>query len=93
MAHSLLLRVKRHRQPATARSSATVVEEGEVLHIPRVEEQGKVFQQNFAVMQDSLQEEVTLPSSGAVSKAASLSSVQRVELPKVEVLFSPFVGQ
>ena len=70
-----------------------VRKEGEAPHVLCVEEQGKVFQQNVAVMLDSFQEEVALPSSGAVSKAALLSSVQGVELPRVEVLFLPFVGQ
>ena len=40
-----------------------------------------------------LSEEVALPSIGVVSRAAPLSAVQRVELPQVEVPFSPFVGQ
>ena len=90
---SLLSWVQRHWQTAMASSSATVVEEDENPHILRIKEQGKVFQQNVGVMWDSLREEVARPSSGVMSKAAPLSSVQRVELPQVEVPFSPFVRQ
>ena len=44
-------------------------------------------------MRDSLREEVAQPSAGVVLKAAPLSLVQKVELPIVEVPFSPFVKQ
>ena len=40
-------------------------------------ERGKVFQQNVAVMWDSLHGEVVLPSSAMESKVAPVSSVQK----------------
>ena len=42
-------------------------------------------------MWDSLHEEVALPFSGTATKAVLLSSVQKVDLPRVEVPFSSFV--
>ena len=90
---SLLLWVQRHWQMATASSSAAVLAEGEDPHAPCTEEQGKVFQENVAVIRDSLCKELALPSPDMVSKAALLSSVQRVKLPRVDMPFSPFVGQ
>ena len=74
-------------------SLTTAMEESKGPRIPCAKEQGKVFQQNIALMRDTLQEEVALHSADAVSRAALLSSVQRAELPRVEVLFSPFVSQ
>ena len=47
----LLPRVQKHQQTATVGSSTAVVKEADG---PCVKEQGKIFQQNVAVMKDTL---------------------------------------
>ena len=44
-------------------------------------------------MQNFLCKDVALPSSGSVLTVVLLSSVERVELDRVEMLFSPFVKE
>ena len=53
-----LARVQKHQQMTMAGSSTAGLEEAEGPCALRVEEQGKVFQQNVAVMRDTLREEV-----------------------------------
>ena len=75
--------MQKHRQTTTADSSTMGMEEANGHHIPCIEEQGKVFQQDVAVMRDTLREEVVPPSIDAMSRAVPLSSVQKVKLPRV----------
>ena len=49
----LLARVQKHQQTTAASSLAAVMEEADGLRALRVKEQGKVFQQNVAVMRDT----------------------------------------
>ena len=79
----LLSWVQKHGQTVTVISAAAIMEEGEGPHVPHIEEQGKEFRQNIAVVWDALREEVALPSVGMASRAAQLSSVQLMELPRM----------
>ena len=89
-ADHFVARVQKLQQTVMVSSLATIVEEAaEVTHVLGLKEQGKVLRQNIAVMQDARREEVMPSSVGAVSRAAPLYSVQGVELPRVEVPFSP----
>ena len=89
----LLARVQKHQTPAKTRSLEVDAEEADGPCTLPTEEQGHAFKQNMAVIRDMLQADVVPPSSQAVPRAEPLSAVPRVELPRVEVPFLPYVAK
>ena len=83
----LLARVQKHRTPAKTRSSEVGAEEAEGPCTTRPEEQGTSFEQNMAVMRDTIHEDIVPPSLQAVSRVGPLSVVPRAELQRFEVPF------
>ena len=87
----LWAQVQMHRLPKMGNTSTVI--EADHPHAVRAEEQGIVFKQNVAVMRDTFREDIAPPSLDMAPRVEPLSALPKVDLPQVEMLFSPYVAQ